>query len=862
MRTLISRLFGTLLPQRGDRRIEESIGEHLDALAEAYEARGMSAHEAQAAARREFGPVEPMKESYRDQARFRPIENLARDIRFAFRQFRKSPGLTALAIVSLALGIGANTALFSLVNAVLLKRLPAPDPERLVQLQSEGKPTVLSYEQLQFLDRNATQTEGLLGRFPIDVSVIAQDTPRWVAAELVTGDYFHTLRLRAARGRLMTQSDLDNAEGNPVCVVSYGFWQNRLRGDPHVVGRKLRINMREYQIIGVGAHGFAGMQLQQPVDIQIPATRLADFMPAFVGMPRFNWRQRLSLFSTVGRLRPGASMTAAATELTRLNESYKRSLARDKPPSIGVAPASGGIGGPEHLATSAEVLFAVSSLVLLIACANLATLLLSRATARSSEFAVRLSLGGSRARVMLQVFTKSAMLALCGAIAGIVVAYGIAGGTLHFLNRANPAIHRLHVSPDQTVLFFGAAVSIACVLLFGTAPALQAARTARLGASTGNTMPGAGLRKIFVAVQIALSVVVLFAAGLLTRSLSKLETVDLGYKPDEIAVLDMRPAAGGYDSAAASQFYTRVVAKLRATPGIKAAATTFNIGVQGSTPMKLDAVPGASREVQVNISGVGPGYFKTIGTRFIEGRDFNANDTAKAPAVYIINQHLARTYFHGLDPIGRYLVENGRKLPVIGVVADVHDYGLRDGYPDTVYQDADQYLASSLKVFARCNRSCESLLSTIRAEIAKMDPNTPILNIDTVKTEIDATLSSEQILGFLSSWFGGLAILLTAAGLYGVISFAVARRSREIGLRIAIGATVQDILRLLLKEISSIIVVGTILGIPAALAAVDLLRSQLFGVTAYDPPALLAATGRSWRPSQWRQQCRCAGPFA
>ncbi|MBV9294141.1 MAG: ABC transporter permease [Acidobacteriaceae bacterium] len=776
----------------------------------------------------------------RERQRFHGLENIFRDFRFALRQCRKNAGFTAAAVLSLALGIGANTALFSFVNAILLKRLPVPAADRLVLLKSSGTRQALSYNELNEIDRQATELDGMSGSFAVDISAIFGDQPEWISAELVTGNYFRTLQIKAERGRLLTQRDLDDAAGNPVCVISYRLWQRQFRGAPDTLGRSIRLNTRPYKIIGVTEPGFAGSDLQHPADLQIPATRLIDYMPAFVGVPHFDWRSRLYLFATIGRLAPHASRASAAEQLSRLNRDYLKSQKKDHEGDIQVADGSAGVQSSWQFGKPASILLAVSVIVLLIACANLATLLLSRMSARSSEFALRLAIGGSRGRILSQVFVESALLAVFGTASGIVLAVAIQKILLSFLNRTVPVIHQLHLALDGNVLAFVAAASVVSVLLFGSAPALQAARTAALGSSTGNTRAGAGLRKMFVVAQIVLSFVVVLTAGLLVGTLRNLRTLDFGYQPDEIAAIDIRPASGGYTGIQADRFYASVVDQIRSLPGVSAAATAFGVNFQGAMKMKLDSDPQGAASRHVNIYGVGPGYFSTFGGRVLAGRDFNAGDTPDKPQVYIISEHLAKTYFRDQNPIGRYLLHDGRKLPVIGVVPNIRDQGPRETSLDTVYQNAGQLLASSLTIFARCGGPCGPLLPSFRIAIRKLDPNTPILNMRTVHTEIEGAFSSEAVLGFLSTMFAVLAMLLVATGIYGILSYSLTRRTREVGLRMALGASARDIVGLFASEAAAMIVLGTSIGVPAALAAVTMLKSQLFGVAPHDLATLSA----------------------
>jgi predicted permease len=842
MRSFWLRLSATFRPGNSERRLNEEFNEHLELLAARQSERGLKPDEALLAAHRDFGSVELAKERYRDQARYRTLENLGRDLRFALRQCRKNPGFTTAAVLSLALGIGANAALFSFVNAILLKQLPVREATRLFVIKNADKPLRLRYRQVNDLNQNAAELDGLLGTYPLDVSVMLGERPEWVSAELVTGEYFRTLQVKPERGRLLSQRDLDDAQGNPVCVISYRFWKSHFRAAEDAIGRTILLNTRSYKVIGISERGFSGSDLQRPTDLQIPATRLMDYLPAFVGIPNYDWKTRLSFFSAIARLKPEATSAGAAAQLTRLNRAYLDSTKlNNQTADIQLADASTGLQSSSHLAKPASILLAVSLVVLLIACANLATLLLSRTSARSSEFALRLAIGGSRRRIVAQMFVESALLAVFGTAIGIAVAYAIKRILLSFLNRTTPQIHQLHVAVDGTVLVFVGAMSAICVLLFGVAPALQAARTAALGSSTGNTRAGTAIRKAFVVTQIALSFIVVLSAGLLTGTLRNLKAVDLSFHPDEIAAIDVRPAAGGYAGAQADEFYKRVVDHIRTLPGVKASSTGFGITFGGGSHMKLEPPQQSGPAYEVNVHSVNPGYFDTFGARILAGRDFNASDTPDKPQVYIISEHLAKRYFRGETPIGRHLRHDGRDLRVIGVVSDIRDQGPRETSVDTVYGDARQLLASSLTVFVRCDGPCTPLLPTLRKGVRNIEPNTPILSIRTLQTEMEGAFSSQQVLGFLSTLFAVLAILLVAAGIYGVLSYTLTRRTREMGIRIAVGASAKDIAGLFAFELAAMIALGTLIGVPGALASVRLLKSQLFGVEPYDPSTMAAS---------------------
>jgi predicted permease len=536
----------------------------------------------------------------------------------------------------------------------------------------------------------------------------------------------------------------------------------------------------------------------------------------------------------MARLKPSATRAAASSELTRLNSTHQR----DYKSEVQLADGGAGLQSSSTLARPASILLAVSMVVLLIACANLATLLLSRTSARSFEFALRLAIGGSRGRIMAQVLVESAVLAVSGTLAGIAVAFAVKRILLLFLNRAAPQIHQLQVTIDGTVLDFVIVTSAICVLLFGSVPAWQAARTSALGSSAGNTRAGGAMRKAFVVAQIALSFIVVLSAGLLAGTLRNLKAVDLGFRPDQIAGIEIRPATGGYTGARADQFYASVVDKLRALPGVKAAASGFGIDFQDGFKTKLDPPRQQSTPYEADIVGVNPGYFDTFGARILAGRDFSAADTANKQQVYIISEHLAQTYFRGQNPVGQYLRHDGMKMTVIGVVSTIRGRGPRASNQDTIYQDAGQLLSSSLTVFARCAGPCEPLLPALRTAVQSIDPGTPILAIRTFQTEMEGAFSSQEVLGFLSLLFAALAMLLVAAGIYGLLSYTLTRRTREMGIRMAVGASSNDIAGLFVREAAAMIALGTLAGVPCAWIAVTWLKSQLFGIEAHDPGTL------------------------
>jgi predicted permease len=643
------------------------------------------------------------------------LDWIGQDIRHALRGLRHSPAFTSIAVASLALGIGANTAIFSFVNSILLKRLPVSEPERLVTFAQtyRGKLSGVAWSlgTVDDLAKRDPTMSGVFGWFTRPINLSAGETAQWVNGEVVTGQYFQTLQVKPAIGRLLNEDDVRDARANPVCVLSYGLWQREFGGDPRVVGRNVFLNGHTYRVLGVTANGFYGGQLQRRFDVAIPSTRIGDFLPVFGGASGADRLKAMSWLVPMARLKSGVTRTEAQQQtelLLRQIDPGKQTNLRLEDGSQGFNTMRLAFGRP------LLVLMGVVVLVLLVACADLANLLLARAQARTREFAVRLSLGASRARLIHQLFVETLILVAGGGIAGVALAFGIGSTLVAFLNTGRSATSALHVTPDVHVLAFSILLTAATAILVGLAPAWQATQpdlVPGLKQESAASSPGSRvlLRRSLVVIQIALSLVIVFGAGLLTRTLRMLATLDLGFQPSRVIALNVDPAANGHSGAEASSIFDEILKRARDLPGVKAAslaastpngsmAISMSVDVPGYTPKPVRG------DDVVNFNFISPHYFQTLGQSFLRGRDFDEHDNQNSPVVAIVNEKFARHYFGGRDPIGRQFRQGGGDVLIVGVVADTRNHGVRNRPEDTVYMPEKQGPTSGLTLLVRAEK--------------------------------------------------------------------------------------------------------------------------------------------------------------
>ncbi len=903
LRLFIHRLCGLFLKRKMERDLEDEIRSHLDMQIEDNLRLGMSPEEARYEALRKFGGVERVKESYRDRISLSVVDSTLQDLRYALRMLRRNPGFAVVAVLTLALGIGANTAIFSLIDAVLLKRLPVKNPEHLALLRhaNVGKiATPFAYRTYkQFREQNQVFS-GVLAYHPLRLSVSVDGQPEpGVAGQLVSGNYYSVLGVNAALGRTILPDDDRTPGESPVCVISHDYWQRRFAGDPAIVGKIIQLSGTPFTVIGVTQPEFFGLEVGSSLDISVPLMMQQQVMPGIGSY--VDESANLPNFTVMGRLRPGASMSQAQVSLSLL---YQQIVAEYATSNWGVKPGispswleeklvleSGSQGLSElrwQFSRPLLVLMIVVALVLTTACANVAGLLLARAVSRRKEIAIRVALGGGRLRLIRQLLTESVLLASLGGLLGLLFAYWGTSLLLPLMSQGEIPTH-LNLSPDARVLGFTVAVSVLTGLLFGLAPASLATRVDMnsalkndaSGLATGRRGAPMTFGKMFVVSQVALSLLLLTGAGLFVRSLRNLQQADAGFARENVLVTKLEPSGSADKSSQLAARYDDLLRRVEAIPGVKMASLVGYspmsrrewlvmgqnpewarslISIQGYTPQ-----PG--EEMLIPFIQVYPNSFATLGIPLLAGRDFRPQDTqvwrprvcSPAALVGIINESMARRFFGNQSPIGRrFGPANARPMQcpdgswwggpgaieIIGVVKDVKYTSLRNEGRAMFYVPFHQANTSwgQMTLAVRTAGDPTSVAAVVRREARTLDPAMPMFEVETLATQVAASLREERLVATLSSGFGLLALLLSCLGLYGILSYTVARRTNEIGIRMALGADRHDVLWLVLRDALRLVLLGVALGIPAALAATRLTSSQLFGISAADPVAIGLAT--------------------
>jgi predicted permease len=803
------------------------------------------------------------------------MSGLVQDLRYALRQLRKSPGFTAVAVLTLALGIGANTAIFTVVNALLLKMLPVTQPQRLVVVgdpslpnsRSHGTPRtdIFSYPLYKELRDHNSVFSGLCAAgseqaIELDAGQ-GESSAEKVTGRMVSGNYFTVLGLTPAAGRLLSSSD-DAAENtNPVAVLSYGFWRRKFALSPSIIGRDIRLNGFPFTIIGVTPAGFDGDVIGEQMALFVPLS----MQPKIVRGRRWLNASNVSWLTLIGRLMPNITLAQAEANLNLAFQqavqgaygaalpSDDRDAIREAHMKIHVSPGGGGISelrgdyrGPLLL------LMGIVGLVLLIACVNVANLLLARASARNREIAIRLAIGANGLRLLRQLLTESILLSFLGGIAGSLLAvWGV-----HLLVTIFGADTTLPLLPDARVLTFTIAISLLTGIVFGLSPALGAIRVQvspalkEAGRSTPARSSRFGLGQALIAGQVALSLLVVFAASLLVRSLEKLLTQDFGYVRDHLVIACLDPTSAGYNSETMKALAQKLVAGLASTPGVHAVTYSTN-GLFADTELQNTIrVPGFSANHEDRAARedyVGPDYFGAVGIPILAGRGIEAQDSAASTRVAVVNQAMVKHFFPGQDPIGRqFRIDDERWLDkpitIIGVSHDAKDHGsgLREAVKPRFYmafQQVPDPIQIVLEVQVRGQAS--AAVSNVVSQIKAVDPNLPLSFSEALDALVKDSAASQIALAKLSVFFAGLALLLACVGLYGVMSYTVAGRTREIGVRMALGAARGDVMQLVLREGTLLVTTGLLIGIPLSLASSRLLQSFLFGLKATDPFSLI-----------------------
>jgi predicted permease len=875
VRAFWARLTGLFRHEGRDRDFAAELDSHIEMHTDANLRAGMTPEEARREALMKLGGLEQTKESYRERRGLPWLETLAQDVRFGLRILGKSPGFTIVAVLTLALGIGANTAIFSLTYQTLLRDLPLPNAKQLVILRAPGrKPgrvssdsddaTSFSYPEYKDIRDHAPAFTGLIARFGADLSVAANGTSERGQGELVSGNYFDVLEVRPALGRLLSAAD-DSAPGaNPVAVLSFGYWTRRFGADPEILNKPLTVNGISLTVVGVAQSEFDGVQFGRSTDVFIPISMKAAMTPGWDGLAARND----SWLEIIGRLNPGFTIAAAQAatappfhaieeselpelKLTPGSKAANQFLAR----TLQLLP--GEHGRPilqSNVQTPLLVLVTMVGLILLIACANLASLLLARGEARQREIAIKFALGARRGRLVKQLLTESVLLALAGGAAGLM----LASGTLKiFVSTfsSGMGISGLDTRLDPRVLVFAFAVSILTAMLFGLGPALRVTRANlattlkdQVTASTSGT--NAELRKWLMVTQVALTAMLLTAAGYFSKSLVNLEHQDLGVKIDHVVQFRLNPSLNNYSLPQTVALFDRIRAGAAILPGVGSVSlakeSVFEDDDWTSSIAAQDYTPQADEDVSAFRNSVAPDYFATMGIPLLSGREFNESDSSTNAQVVIINEKMAEKYFPGRNPLGMHMAWGSGNsahlnLEIVGVVQNSKYNDLRDTMHPFVYQPyAQDTRLGGGTFYVRTNQDPASLTGALRELVRGADSNLPISHVMTLEEDADHSVFADRMLTYFSLSLALLAAGLAAIGLYGVLAYMVTRRTKEIGIRIAIGATRESVAWLVLREVIGMGAIGLAIGLAAAFGLGMLVQSALYGVKASDPMVFAA----------------------
>ncbi len=877
---------------KGDRDddLERELRVDVELEAAELEENGLSREDARYRAKRAFGNMTLVKEDVRRAWGSAWFEDFIRDVHHSLRNLRKSPGFSATAVLSLAVGIGANTAIFTIINAVLLKSLPVRDPEGLVVLgpakgsgngsgiPADGSFSLYSYDLYKHL-QSTNVFAGLCAVQSTSQTEVSVRRAAWNQAELgqvrlVSGNYFHVLGVNAARGRTIAPEN-DSASASPVAVVSFRYWKSRLRGDPSVIGSNIYVGGTSFTIVGITPPEFYGETLRaNPPELWLPlsADRQLNGSRALIDQRDEHW------LYLIGRLAPGVSANRAQA---RLNAALRNWLLAGEGPSISaedraeimkahieLTPGGSGIVHMQRQYSSTLcLLLGICVTVLLITCANVANLLLARGVARRSETSVRLALGAGRGRLIRQLLTESLTLAVAGGALGLLAAESGTKLLIAFFFRGIEYVP-IQTSPDARVLAFTLTLSCAAALAFGLLPAFRT--TSQISPVTRGASPGVkgsrlasgsiGTGTLLIVGEVALSIVVLAIAGTFARSLANLSTQKFGFDRDRVLVINVDTAHAGYDYTRLRTLYREMYSRLNAIPGVKSASfssyspfngccSAFSISVQGYTPK-----PG--QHMHSMLDRVSSGYFQTLGTRVLLGRTFNERDGTGSQPVAVVTKEFVHQFLPNENPIGKRFGIGGPRhagdLEIIGVVENAkYDSPREEIVPIAFFpmlQDKSSDMPQSTDeskfinvIEVRAANDPQTVAASVRRVLAEIDPNLPVLHVDTLSNEISLTLNQDNVIAALATFFGVVALVLSCLGLYGLMAYTVQRRTNEIGVRMALGARRVCVIGMVIKQAVAQGLMGVVIGVPAAFAATRLVANQLYEVSPNDPKYYVSA---------------------
>ena len=841
-------------------QLDEEIAAHLEMAKRDRTERGETADEAERAARREFGNVGLVKDVTRDRWGWRWLEDLSQDLRYSLRALRRSPGFCAVAAITLALGIGANTAIFSLIDAFLWEALPVKEPRQLVfvrGIRSDGRTFGdFPHRQFEHLRDQNSSFSGMFAFDPSNINVTVDGESEIVPGDFASGNYFDVLGVNALLGRTFTLDD-DHAGKKPVAVISHAYWQRRFAQSEAAIGKTIYVGQIPFTVIGVTSPQFFGRNV---------AGRSADVVLPMWLQPQLGLKDH-DTFEIMARLKPGISIEQARSDL---DVAYRQVLAEEMAASsrsdqgdqpraqrVVLRTALHGEDRPtNNFSTEIRILAAVVGVALLIACVNVAGLLLARASSRQQEIAMRVALGAARERLIRQLLTESVLLALVGGALGLLLAKWGVSLLLTVLSYGySPTPFDL--SPNLKVLTFTAGISALTGILFGLAPALSGTQVnlnavlkGRVGREVSSVLHR-GLAKSLIVAQVALSLALLIGAGLLLRSLNQLYAVNTGYDRDKVLTMWVFPALSSYDHTREMNLYRELHNKLNHIPGVESASPSRLMMVFGRWNRKVWVQGEAARSLgarEVYCDPIGPRFFRTMGISVLLGREFSSSDMETPAKVAIISESMARRFFPDANPLGRRIGFEGAKssgnVEVIGVVKDIkHHVGAEEPAEAAwiPYTQAPPDMYGQMTFLVRTAMPLAGIIPAIRDQARSIDKTLPISAIKSESEELDDYLGGWRAMGTLLGFFSGLALALAALGLYGAMSFLVGRRTKELGIRLALGAQKQGILWMVLREACVVVVTGVAIGVPTAVAASRLVSSLLFGVRATDLATIFSA---------------------
>ena len=898
LRALWNRFLAMFRRRRLDGELDEELRAHLEMAAEERRRRGMNEKEARQAALRDFGGVTQVRETVREREGLSWLENVRRDVGYALRMLGKNPGFAAVAIGSLALGIGANTAIFSIAKSALLDQLNVPHPGELRLFAWESKrqsvvhsswgnwentssgvtSTSFSYPVYQLLRKQNLELEDLFAFKNVGrVNVTAEGEAEVLQADLVSGNFYEQMGVRPQVGRPIEPADDDKPGASPVAVISDGYWTRRFNRSPSVIGKTILVNLVNVTVVGVNPPEFTGAKgTQVSPEIFMPFS-LQPLVIPYTSVESLLTSDKVWWMQIMARVNPGVDEGRARAALDVALKIAVHATMTVKPtesvPDLILQDGSRGMNeASRHLKEPLVLLMGLVGLVVLLACANMANLLLARSSARQKEMSVRMALGAGRARILRQVMTESLLLALLGGAVGLAVGYlGRRGLLAMFSGPTEPM--SLHGSLDWGVFGFNVALSVATGLLFGLAPAWQSTR-AQVSSTLKDTAQTTTRRrrgfagKAVVGFQVALSTLLVVVAGVFLRTVVNLNHVDPGFDPHNIVLFEMRPPQKAYSGEKQIQLFHEITDRLATVPGVESVAATsvpplsHNYEEDDFKPVGGKAV---DKEDAADNSTVGDQYFATFRIPVVAGRGFAPTDTETSPRVAVVNQALVKKFFPGENPIGKSFATTDAKnnpltYQIVGVCADTRYGSLREEPPPIFYLDYRQAPETDwgMTFAVKTRRSRAALTPSLRRAVASVDPNLPLVDVRTQEEQIDELLMQEHIFADLTAGFGLLALVLACIGIYGLMAYAVSRRTNEIGIRMALGARAEQVLAMVLREALWMTGIGVVVGLGGALALGKLIASQLYGLKAWDPGTLMAAAallaivavGSSWVPAR------------